>query len=504
MARFRTQLRPGFSGEKGAVMGISFNAAGLLNGNGIDVSSIVQELLSQQTATITALQNQQTDLSTNTGLLQGFNNNLTNLASAVLDLANPLGPLTAQAATSSDSSVLTATAQTNATAGSHQIVVSNLATTATVYTNPIQDANTSFLPSGATSADIKLQIGGGSGTTHDIAITQGNNDTLTSLAAYINNQKWGVTANVVTDANGARLALYGQATGTPGALAITTNTSILAFNPATGGTNASLTIDGVPYSSATNSITGAIPNVTLNLQSGDPQTTVQLTVGPDTTQATSAINSFISAYNTLIGNLNSQFTLDPTSNTEGPLAGDTFLRTLQSRMLDDVSYAITGNSGLVNLASIGIDMNNDGTLTVNQTATDTHPSLANVLATNPAAVQNFFQNATGDGFAQNFNNDLANLSDPTEGILNVDITGSQNEQTELTNQINDLQDRLSAQQATLTLQFDQVNATLEAYPALLLEVTSEIGALNGNYNVSNTTPNTTPNVGTSTTSSTGS
>lgn len=487
-------------------MGISFNAAGLLNGNGINVSQIVQELLSPQAAAVTALQNQQTTLSSNVGFLQGLDNNLSSLAASVLDLANPLGPLTAQAATSSDTDILTATAQTNATTGSHQIVVSSLATTATVYTNQIHDANTSLLPSGATSADITIQIGGASGTTHDIAISAGNNDTLTSLAAYISGQNWGVTANVVTDANGARLALSTQATGTPGALAITNNTSILAFNPPTGGTNASLTIDGVPYSSVTNSITGAISGVTLNLRSGDPQTTVQLTVGPDTTQATNAINAFVSAYNALIGNLNSQFTLDPTNNTEGPLASDSFLRTLQAHLLDDVSHAITGNSGLVNLASIGIDVNNDGTLTVNQVATDAHPALANVLAANPSAVQDFFQSADGNGFAQNFNNDLANLTDTTEGILNVDINGNKTQQTELTKQITTLQDRLSAQQASLTLLFDQVNATLEAYPSLLFQITAEIGSINGNYSAAPTVvASTTPTGGVpATTSSSGS
>ena len=481
-------------------MGISFNAAGLLNGNGINVSAIVQELLAQQTAVVTTLQNRQTDLASNVGLLRGYNNNLTSLASAVLDLANPLGPLTAQAATSSDSGILTATTQPDAQAGTHQIVVSNLATTGMIYTNPVKDGNTSVLPSGATSAHISLQIGGAGGTTRDIAITQGTNDTLSSLAAYINNQKWGVTANVVTDANGARLALSSQATGTLGALAITNNTTVLAFNTPTGGTNAQLTIDGVPYSSTTNTITGAIRGVTLNLQSGDPQTTVHLVVAPDTAQATNAINAFVGAYNTMIGNLNSQFTLNPTSNAEGPLAGDTFLRTLQSRLLDDASHAITGNSGLVNLASIGIDMNNDGTLTVNQVATDTHPSLAHVLATNPSAVQNFFQNTAGDGFAQNFNNDLANLTDATDGILNVDINGTKSQQTELTHQITDLQDRLSAQQAALTLLFSRVNATLQAYPSLLAQVTAEIGTINGNYSATPTVmSNTSPQTGTATT-----
>lgn len=255
----------------------------------------------------------------------------------------------------------------------------------------------------------------------------------------------------------------------------------------------------MPFNSATNTVTGAIPGVTLNLAGAAPSTTVQLTVGPDTAQATDAINSFVSAYNAVIGILNTQFTVNPTTNTQGPLGSDSALRSLQSSLLNDATYAITGNGGLVNLASLGIDFNNDGTLTVNQTATDTHPSLANILATNPGAVQTFFQNASGTGFASNFNNDLANLTDPTDGILNVDIAGNSAQQKTLATQISNLQDRLTAQQAALTLRYAQVNATLEAYPSLLLTVTAEIGALNGNFSATPNTPtNTTPVTGTPT------
>lgn len=480
-------------------MGVSFNAAALLNGNGIDVQSVVNSILAPENGSITILQNQQTDLSTQAGLLAGLNNNLTSLAQAVLALADPTGPLASQSATSSDSSILTASAQTSATPGTHQIVVSNLATTGTLYTDPLAGgADTTILPSDVTSGDIKLQIGGANGTTEDIPITRGTNDTLNTLAKYINAQNWGITASVVTDAGGARLALYSQASGTPGALAITNNTTVLTFNAPVGGTNASLTIDGVPFSSSTNTVSGAIAGVTLNLASAAPGTQVQVTVGPDANQATTAINSFVNAYNAVIGNLNTQFTVDPTTNTEGPLGGDSGLRSLQSSLLNDVTYSISGNGGLVNLPSLGIDLNNDGTLTVNQVATDTHPSLANVLATNPSAVQSFFQNASGTGFANNFNNDVTNLTDPTNGVINVDIAGNTTQQNALTTQITNLQTNVTAQQAALTLQFDQVNATLEAYPSLLLEVTSEISALNGNYSTPNTTPNTTPTVGVST------
>ncbi len=475
-------------------MGISFNALGLLNGNGINVSSVVNAILTPQAGSLTIWQNQQTDLATQAGLLLGINNNLTSLATAVTALADHNGVLAAIAANSSQPSILTASAQNTAAAGTHQIVVSSLATTGTLFTNPLADGNTSF-----STGDIKLQVGGVSGVTRDIPITQGSNDTLNTLASYIDNQNWGVTANVVNDADGARLAIFSQSSGAPGALAITNNTTGVTFNAPVGGTNASLTIDSVPFSSATNTVTGAIPGVLLNLASAAPGAQVQVTVGPDATQATAAINNFVSAYNAVIGNLNTQFTVDPTTNTQGPLGGDSALRSLQSSLLTGVTYSIPGNSGLVNLASLGIDLNNDGTLTVNQTATDVHPSLSNVLATNPVAVQSFFQNVSSTGFADQLKSGLTTLTDTFSGILNLDIAGNTAQQKTLTTQIGHLQVRLSAQQKQLTALYNRVNATLEGYPSLLQVVTAEIAALNGSTSSpfsSTTSSNTTPATGT--------
>lgn len=472
-------------------MGISFNASSLLNGNGIDVQSIVAAILTPETAALSALQNQQTDLSSNAGLLAGFNNNLNALATAVSALADPNGALASLDATSSQPAILTASAQTSAIPGTHQIVVSALATTGTVYTDAVTGgANVSILPTGVNSGDIKLQIGGASGVTQDIPIIAGSNDTLSTLASYINTQGWGVTASVVSDANGSRLAIYSQSSGAPGALAITNNTTTLNFEAPVGGTNASLTIDGVPINSPSNTVTNAIPGVTLNLASAAPGTRVQVTVGPDATQAAAAITNFVTAYNAVIGNLNTQFTVDPGTNTEGPLGGDSGLRSLQASLLNDATYAVTGNSGLVNLASLGINLNNDGTLTID------NAQLNNAFTTNPGAFQSFFQNASGTGFANNFSSDLTNLTDPTQGVLNADLAENTTQAQSLATQITNLQDNISSQKATLTTQYAQVNATLEAYPLLLQEVTAEMGALNGTPPTTPSTTNTTPTTGT--------
>jgi flagellar hook-associated protein 2 len=305
------------------------------------------------------------------------------------------------------------------------------------------------------------------------------NETLDQLASYINSNHLGVTASVVNDANGSRLSLLSNTAGQAGSISITANT-VAALNFHTvAGSNASLTVDGVPVSSASNTVAGVIPGVTLNLASAAPAAPVQITIGTDTNQISTAINNFVSAYNKIVQSINTQFTVDPTTNTQGPLGSDSSLRSLQSSLLSDVSHALTGNGGLVNLASLGIDLNNDGTLTVNQTATADQPSLSNLLATNPGGVQSFFQNASGTGFANNFSTDLNNLVDPTQGILTTDIAENSAKAKNLTDSINHFQDQLAAEQVSLTATFNQVNATLQAYPLLLQQVTETLGSLPG-------------------------
>jgi flagellar hook-associated protein 2 len=481
-------------------MGISFNAASLLNGNGIDVNAVVSELQSASSGQLTLWKQEQSDLQTKASQLTTINTDLSSLASAVQALTDPLGAFSAVSASSSLPAVVTATASSSATPGNHTLVVSSLASSGTVYTAALADAKTSFLPSGAASADIKLQVGGSNGTTHDIQITAGTNDTLSTLATYINQQSsannWGVTATVLTDASGSRLSISSQATGSTGALAITTNTTLdssgnptgtptnLTFETPVGGTNAVFTVDGIPFSSTTNSVSDAIPGVTLNLVS--PYTgQVQVAVSADQSQVTSALTTFVSAYNRVVGDLNAEFAVDPTTNSQGPLASDGGLRSLQTSLLADATYTVNGSGGLVNLAALGIDMQNDGTLSVNA------QTLSNQLATNPSGVQDFFQNLT-TGFATNFNKDLTNLTDATQGPLNLDLTENKTQQTDLSNRMSDFQTQLATQKQQLIQEFSSVNASLEEYPFLLQEVLSQLG------NTSSTSTNTSPAKGSST------
>jgi flagellar hook-associated protein 2 len=458
---------------------VSLDPSTLLNGNGIDVASLVSQVLSAQSGGLQLLQQQQTDLQTQASLLTGLNGDLANLSSAVNSLTDVLGPLSSVSAQSSQTSILTASAQSSPVPGTHTLVVSTLASQSTLYTDSITDANTSILPQNATSADIQFQIGGAGGATRDIPISAGSNDTLNSLVSYINNQNWGVTATVLTDASGSRLAIYGNTPGSAGALAITNNSSGLTFNPAVGGTNATFTVDSIPFSSTSNTVAGAIPGVTLNLLGAYPGVQVQVSVAPDTNQIAQAVTNFVSAYNAVIGDINQQFTVNASTNSEGPLAGDSSLRSLQSSLLTDATYSLSSGT-FTSLDSLGITTNDDGTLSVNAS------QLNSAISSDPASVLNFFQNSSATGFANNFATDLQSLTDPTEGVISLDLNENRTRQQELTSSIADIQDRLTAEQQQLQIQFSRVNALLEAFPSQLRAIQLELGIAPANSSSSTT------------------
>jgi len=295
---------------------------------------------------------------------------------------------------------------------------------------------------------------------------------LNGLAASINAQNLGVTASVVTDANGARLALQSVSTGRANDLTITNDTTGSNFTKTATAVNASLTVDGLSVSSASNTVTGVLSGVTLNLLSASPGSPIALNVSANTASATQAVNSFVSAYNSLITSINQQFTYDPASGTAGILSGNSDLRSLQTQLLSDATFSITGNNGITGLASIGVNLNNDGTLSVDTT------KFNDVLANHFTDFQNFFQSPTGQtGFAQQLSTDLRNLTNPTQGILNVALTQNKNDQKAIQSSILDFEDRLATRKQQLTTEYSQVDAILRAFPLLQAQITGQLASL---------------------------
>jgi len=275
---------------------------------------------------------------------------------------------------------------------------------------------------------------------------------------------------VIQDSNGYRLALVSTASGAPGDVTVSGNTTGLSFTKAVTGTNASLVVDGIPISSASNTVSNVINGVTLNLGSPSPSTPVTVNVNPDTTQVTSAINTLVSAYNTVITEINSQFNVAADGSGGGPLETDNSLREVQSQLLGALSYSISGNSGIVNLASIGLNFNNDGTLSVDS------GKLASTLSSNFSAVQNLLQNTT-TGFSQNLSTVLSNINSPGTGILSLDSQSLNNTSQGLSRQLSDLQAALLVQQANLTTIYSRVNTTLQELPLLESQISQQLASV---------------------------
>jgi len=306
----------------------------------------------------------------------------------------------------------------------------------------------------------------GSNTAATVTVDSTNN-TLSQLADTINNQNIGVTASVIQDSNGYRLALVSTTSGAPGDVTVSGNTSGLSFTKGVTGTNASLVVDGIPISSASNTVTNVINGVTLSLGSPSPGTPVTVNVNPDATQVTSAINTLVSAYNTVITEINSQFNV---GSDGGPLEGDNSLRDVQSQLLGALSYSIPGNSGIVNLASLGVNFNNDGSLSVDS------GKLASALSSNFSAVQNLLQNTT-NGFSQNLSRVLSNINGAGTGILTLDSQSLTSTSQGLTKQISDLQAALAVQQINLTAIYARVNTTLQELPLLESQITQQLASV---------------------------
>ncbi|MGH9412531.1 MAG: flagellar filament capping protein FliD, partial [Terriglobales bacterium] len=213
----------------------------------------------------------------------------------------------------------------------------------------------------------------------------------------------------------------------------------------------------------------ALQGVTVNLVSASASPAT-ITIAPDTGQATTAIQNFVGAYNTVIKSLNAQFTYNASTQSTGPLGSDQTIMQLQQNILSDASYSISGNSGVTNLASIGISMNADGTLSIDSS------QLSAAMASNYSAVRNLFQQATPAGLAQNFNNGLTNLT-AANGPVAEDQQGISQETNDLNQQITDFQNNLNLQEAQLMQVYSKVATTIESLPGLLSQTQSELGSL---------------------------
>jgi flagellar hook-associated protein 2 len=174
----------------------------------------------------------------------------------------------------------------------------------------------------------------------------------------------------------------------------------------------------------------------------------------------------VTAFNTLISDVNSQFDYNSTTNTAGTLSGDSTVQSLQQSLLSITNFASTssGSSIFSSLTSLGITTNSDGTLTLNSS------TLTSALQNNSAAVANFFQGDAFDGFASTLTSTLDSYTDYTSGAFTVDLKSIKAEYDDLTDQTNSLEVYLSSQQTILTAQYNAADIAIQQLPQKLKQI----------------------------------
>jgi flagellar hook-associated protein 2 len=446
----------------------SINVSSLLSAmgsssQGIDVASTVAQLISVQRAPERQWMQDQNDLQTQADALTKINTLTSGITQTLNDLKDPLGALSSVIATSSQDSIVGVSAGAGALAGDHTVVVNNLASTGSWYSDVVASGDTTLPP-----GTFDLQIGSNAPTT--ITVGSGVN-TLNGLVSYINGQNLGVRASVVTDANGARLALVSNTSGAAGDITIS-NTSGLAFTRAVEGKNASLTIDGIPITSASNTVAGAVDGVTFQLRTAAPGTPVNIKVSPDVDKISKSIQSFVNGYNSVIKEINSQFTYNTSTQTAGPLAGDSGLRILQTNLLSAGSYSSSGDT-IATLRAVGVSMNNDGTLTLDST------QLTQALQGNFDAVRTFFHGTAGDGFAGYLSAQLEPLVDSTEGAFTVELKSISATKDSLQDQIDRFEVYIAGEQTRLSDVYNNANIMLQQMPYRQQQIDALLGNFGG-------------------------
>jgi flagellar hook-associated protein 2 len=267
------------------------------------------------------------------------------------------------------------------------------------YTGTSNDTFTFTVTNGGT-------VGSSNGITLSYADATGANTGNITL----NSGDAGVPQNV---AQGLQLAF------SAGTLATGDTFTVNTFSPdVQQAANASVTVGSGPgaltVTSPTNQLNGVIPGVTLNLLAANPSQPVSLTVSADTGSIATAIQNFVTSYNSVVTAVNSATSYDPTTNTAGPLLGNADVGSIRSQLAAAVGGVVPGLSGANNLTAIGITTNADGTLSLNSS------TLNNVLSGNAPGVslgdvKNLFtlsgqSNVPGVQFVAGGNNTVASAT----------------------------------------------------------------------------------------------
>ncbi len=350
-------------------------------GSGLLTSDLVDQIVAaERSATDLRIQAELSAF----GSLRNLTEKLQTSASALSVASN----FDIRTAVSSDPGVVSVSATSAADIGSHSVEVTQLARAHTIasqaFASPdtivgtgqldFRFGTTTFSGSTYSGFTVNPDIPGGSVT---ISAT---NATLAGLRDAINDAALGVSASLIDDGSGFRLVLRSDQTGEDVSMEVVATEgtvpglSAFAFNAgaATPGVNmeqtvaaadAQVEIDGITVSRASNTVTGALPGVTLNLLATNAGAPASVSVSRNVDAATQLVQSFVDDFNAVLDLTDQLTAFDPDTQEAGLLLGDPAVRGIVGQLRRALNEQVTslGAGAARSLIDIGIETDqNDG------------------------------------------------------------------------------------------------------------------------------------------------
>ena len=464
------------------------------SGSGVDTASLVTSLVNAEYATQAAtLQSKADTLTAQISAVANVKSAITTFSTALQSLVKG-GTLTTQPV-SSNTGVVSATALPGAKlAGLNStLTVSQLASAQTAVTSTaIADHRAAIgtgtltltLGTATYSSDGTAMTGFTAGSASPVNVTiDSSNDSLDGIAAAINAAKAGVTAAVVTDADGSAFLSLKGASGKTQAFTLQASSDpsgqLSQFNVGTGATgttlsgiaqNARITLDGATVERSSNTVSDLISGVKLQLNATSTAP-VSMTSSTPTDALSGAVSDFVDAYNAVIGILTTQ--TDPINGAlKSDSAATALLRSLKNMTLSNlVPGAASGTP--TTLADVGVGTNRDGTLSLNS------DTLNRALTNSPQSVESMFaySSAGTTGLSALLSGLTTQATDNTYG-LGASTASYTASQSTITTQQSDLTDQESQMNTRLTAQFASMQSIVSSYKSTQSFLTNQIAAWN--------------------------
>jgi len=414
--------------------------------SGMDTEGIVTGLVQASRGPVDTMKARATTLTSATSSLSKIGTLLAKLKTTLeaVDDAREVGGFTA----SSSNAAITASALGTALPGSYSIKVDSLAKEQRTYSNGFASSTTPLGQSG----DLGISVAGAAATNIAIAST----DTLEAIAGKINAAGLRVSASVFHDGSQYRLQVNGLDTGEANTVAFSGTTLGLdvGANTRQAATDASIKIDDFVVKRSTNQIVGAVPGVTMNLTATTTEA-VTVKVATDTSALSRQLTAVVDAYNAVIDTVHSTAGFGATKATEKELAGDSMLRSMESRMFSALGQVVGSSGAYRTMGAIGVALGRDGRLSLDST------KLTKALTEDPASVAAVIAGgASGNGAADVLRDVVTAFSQNGTGLVALRKDALETRNKSLT-------ERISREESRLTRYADQLRKQFNAMDTIV-------------------------------------